>query len=269
MKQTYWCRIEFEGRSSLGYLDGIQIVLCEGELFDNPTPAGKAVYTDEVTWLPPVEPRQFLGLWNNFHERQQFEKTKIPDFPLFFVKLNGSISAHQCPITRPFGYSGRVKFEAELGIVIGQNCFQPDRDEVDDIIFGYTCINDITAADVLFANAEFPQWCRAKSFPSFGPIGPYIATGIDPASLRVHAILDGVTKQDYPVSDMIFSPQEIVWHIAHQAMLFAGDVITCGTSVNAGIIGDGQTIAIDIPGIGCLSNRLLPKMVGHTKDLQK
>lgn len=259
MKQTHWCRIEFEGRPNLGYLDGKQIVLCEGDLFDNPTPTGVAVDADDVTWLPPVEPRQFLGLWNNFHERQKFEKTKIPDFPLFFAKLNGSISAHQCPISRPSGYTGRVKFEAELGIVIGQNCFQPDRDEVENIIFGYTCINDITAVDILFANNEFHQWCRAKSFPSFGPIGPYIATGIDPGNLRVHAILDGVTKQDYPVSDMIFSPQEIVWHIARQAMLFPGDVITCGTSVNAGIIGDGQMITIDIPGIGYLSNRLPPK----------
>lgn len=258
MEQTNWCRIEFEGRPSLGYLDGKQIVLCEGELFDNPTPTDVSVDADKVIWLPPVEPRQFLGLWNNFHERQQFEKTKIPDFPLFFVKLDGSLSAHQCPISRPSDYSGRVKFEAELGIVIGRNCFQPDREKIDDIIFGYTCVNDVTAADVLFANSEFHQWCRAKSFPGFGPIGPYIATGVDPANLHVRAILDGVTKQDYPLSDMIFSPQEIVWHITRQAMLFPGDVITCGTSAEAGIIGDGQTISIDIPGIGCLSNQLIP-----------
>jgi 2-keto-4-pentenoate hydratase/2-oxohepta-3-ene-1,7-dioic acid hydratase in catechol pathway len=269
MKQNYWCRVEFEGRPSLGCLDGEQIVLYEGELFEHPTPTEVAVDADVVTWLPPVEPQQFLGLWNNFHERQKFEETKIPDFPLFFVKLKGSLSAHKCPIVRPAGYFGRVKFEAELGIVIGQNCFQPDRDEVDDIIFGYTCINDITAADILFANSEFHQWCRAKSFPGFGPIGPCIATGVDPANLRVHAILDGVTKQDYPVSDMIYSPQEIVWHIARQAMLFAGDVITCGTSVDAGIIGDGQTITIDIPGIGCLSNRLLPQMAERTEELHK
>ena len=256
MPKTHWCRIEIEGQPHLGYLDGAQIVLCKGELFDLPTSTGVSVDADGVTWLPPVEPRQFLGLWNNFHERQQFEKTKIPDFPLFFVKLGGSLSAHRRTITRPPGYTGRVKFEAELGIVIGRRCFQPEREEIDDIIFGYTCINDITAADILFANPEFHQWCRAKSFPGFGPIGPYIATGIDPANLRVRGILDGETKQDYPVSDMIFSPQEIVWHITRQIMLFPGDVITCGTSVRAGIIADGQTIIIDIPGIGSLCNQL-------------
>jgi 2-keto-4-pentenoate hydratase/2-oxohepta-3-ene-1,7-dioic acid hydratase in catechol pathway len=257
MNAANWCRIEIEGNPRLGRFEGDRIVLCEGDLFAGPVETGVEIDAATATWLPPVEPRQFLGLWNNFHERQQVEKTQIPDFPLFFVKLAGSVSAHQRPLRRPAGFTGRVKFEAELGVVMGKACFQPERDEIEDLIFGYTCVNDVTAPDPLFANPEFPQWCRAKSLPGFGPIGPVIVSGIDPAPLRVRGILDGEVKQDYPVSDMIFSPQEIVWQIAREIALYPGDVIACGTSVGAVDMENGQTIVIEIPGIGRLSNQLL------------
>ncbi len=257
MSTAQWCRIEIQGEPRLGRLEGDRIALYEGDLFDNPVASGAMVDAETAIWLPPVEPRQFLGLWNNFHERQQRENTRIPDFPLFFVKLGESLSAHQRPITRPPGLSGKVKFEAELGIVIGSPCFQPERDQVDEAIFGYTCVNDVTAPESLFYNSEFHQWCRAKSLPGFGPIGPVIATGIDPSPLRVRGILDGQVKQDYPVSDMIFSPQEIVWQLAREIALYPGDVIACGTSVGAAEMANGQTIVVEIPGIGSLSNQLL------------
>ncbi|HOP16902.1 MAG: fumarylacetoacetate hydrolase family protein [Gammaproteobacteria bacterium] len=256
MTAANWCRIAIDGAPRLGRLDGDRIALYDGDLFADPVANGTVVDAADALWLPPVLPRQFLGLWNNFHERQQLEKTQIPDFPLFFVKLGESLSAHRQPIRRPAGFSGRVKFEAELGIVIGKPCYQPSRDAIDDFIFGYTCVNDVTAPEPLFANGEFHQWCRAKSFPGFGPIGPVIATGIDPSTLRVRGILDGEVKQDYPVSDMIFSPQEIVWHLAREIALYPGDVIACGTSVGAVDMADGQTIVIEIPGIGRLDNRL-------------
>lgn len=256
MSEKHWCRIAIDGSPRLGRLEGDRIALYEGDLFANPSATDEVVNSAEANWLPPVEPRQFLGLWNNFHERQQLEKTRIPDFPLFFVKLGESLSAHQHSITRPPGFTGRVKFEAELGIVIGKPCFNIDFDKADEFIFGYTCVNDVTAPEPLFANDQFHQWCRAKSLPGFGPIGPVITQDIDPSGLRVRGILDGEVKQDYPVSDMIFSPQQIVWHIAKEIALYPGDVIACGTSVGAVDMADGQTIVIDIPGIGSLSNQL-------------
>lgn len=257
MGATSWCRVEIAGVPHLGRLEGEKIALYAGDLFDNPVATGQEIEASSALWLPPVEPRQFLGLWNNFRERQQLENTKVPDFPLFFVKLGGSLSAHQWPIQRPSGCSEKVKFEAELGIVIGRPCFQPALGNVDDFIFGYTCVNDVTAPEPLFANTEFPQWCRAKSLSGFGPVGPVVVAGIDPAPLRVRAILDGEVKQDYPVSDMIFSPQEVVHRIASEISLYPGDVIACGTSVGAAELQPGQTIVVDIPGIGCLSNQFV------------
>lgn len=257
MSTTHWCRVLVDGTPRLGRLQDGQIALLEGELFDAPVATGETVEPQQAEWLPPVEPRQFIGLWNNFHERQQLEGTQIPDFPLYFVKLGDALSAHQRPLRRPPGFDGRVKFEAELGVVIGRACFQTARDAIDDVIFGYTCVNDVTAPETLFANDEFPQWCRAKSLPGFGPLGPYIASGVAPDGLRVRGILDGETQQDYPVGDMIFSPQDIVWHINREIALYPGDVIACGTSVGAADMADGQTIVVEIPGIGSLSNQLL------------
>lgn len=257
MSINHWCRVEVDGQPRVGRLDGNHIALLDGGLFDNPSPTGETVDPDQAIWLPPVAPRQFLGLWNNFYERQRLEGTQVPDFPLFFVKLGNSLSAHHQPIHRPAGYHGRVKFEAELGIVIGRPCYQATRESIDDTIFGYTCVNDVTAPDPLFANDEFPQWCRAKGMPGFGPIGPYVASGIEPSGLRVKGILDGEPKQDYPVSDMIFSPQDIVWHISREIALYPGDVIACGTSVGAVDMAEGQTIVVEIQGIGSLSNQLV------------
>jgi len=257
MSIAHWCRIELAGKNRLGRLHDNEIALYEGDLFDNPVATGEKVDASTANWLPPVTPRQFLGLWNNFHERQQLENTILPDFPLFFVKLGDALAAHKQPVRRPPGFDGKVKFEAELGIVMGRPCFQPELADVDGFIFGYTCVNDVTAPEPLFANPEFHQWCRAKSLPGFGPIGPVVATGIDPAPLRVRGILDDEVKQDYPVSDMIFSPQEVVHRIASEIRLFPGDVIACGTSVGAVELQDGQTIVVEIPGIGSLSNRFM------------
>lgn len=257
MKTAYWCRIEVEGQARLGRLEGKYITLYDGDIFDNPRISSSQIEASKAHWLPPVEPRQFLGLWNNFYERQRLEKTTIPDFPLYFVKLGDSLAAHQQEIPRPPGFNGRIKFEAELGIVIGKRCYRPEPEQINDVIFGYTCVNDVTAPEPLFANVEFHQWCRAKSLPGFGPIGPVIAQDIDPAGLRVLGVLDGKVEQDYPVSDMIFSPQDIVWHIAQEITLYPGDVIACGTSVGAVDMQDGQTIVIEIPGIGSLSNQLV------------
>ena len=251
---TRWCRVELDGRPRIGTVGDGKIQLFDGTLFEAPAPTDETIDVDAAVWLPPVVPRQYLGLWNNFRERQRIERTTTPDYPLFFAKLGDTLAAHEQRIRSPKTYQGIVKFEAELGIVIGQRSFELDRANVDDAIFGYTCVNDITAATPLFANPEFPQWCRAKSFPGFGPVGPTIATGIDPLQLTVRAILDGKIKQDYPVSDMIFSPQEIVWHLSQEMTLFPGDVIACGTSVGAEPMHSGQTIAVEIPGVGLLRN---------------
>ncbi len=254
-----WCKLEYRGNTYLGLAEEDRVLLYQGQMLAEKQATGDSISieSEEITWLPPVEPRQFLGLWNNFYQRMELEGTQQPDFPLYFVKLAGSLSAHQQDISRPTGFSSSVKFEAEMGIVMQHRCFQPSLQSVDDYIFGYTCVNDVTAPEELKQNGEFHQWCRAKSLPGFGPIGPWITQGIKVDHLRVQAFLDGEKKQDYPVSDMIFSPQQIVTMIASEIELLPGDVIACGTSVGASDLKAGQLIEVNIDGIGTLSNRFV------------
>ena len=255
---TAWLRTRHQGQPTLGQLtDRDEVALYRGGLFDEPTPTGERIPLAEVEWLPPVVPRQFLGLWNNLEQRRLAEGNATPPFPLYFVKLAASLSYHGAPIRRPAGFDLAVKFEAELGIVIGRDCFQPDAAGAAAAIFGYTCVNDVTAPGPLFETDSFAQWCRAKSFPGFGPIGPVLVTDIDPSRLWVQAWLDGECRQDYPVADMIFPPVEIVRRIAAEVPLLAGDVIACGTGLGADVMQPGQEIEIRIDGVGRLVNRYL------------
>jgi 2-keto-4-pentenoate hydratase/2-oxohepta-3-ene-1,7-dioic acid hydratase in catechol pathway len=235
-------------------LKGDEIALCSNALFDSPEPSGEIVALSGVQLLAPFTPNSILALWNNFHERALAEGQTIPDTPLYFMKPVSSVIGPGETIYRPRGHGGRVIFEAELGIVIGKTCRGISSDQSDDHIFGYTCVNDVTAIEFLFADKAFQQWTRSKGYDTFTPIGPCINSNIDPAGLRVLAIQGEETRQDYPVSDMIYSPQQIVAMLSEYQTLVPGDLICCGTSVGARTMKPGSQIEISIPGIGSLVN---------------
>jgi 2-keto-4-pentenoate hydratase/2-oxohepta-3-ene-1,7-dioic acid hydratase in catechol pathway len=159
------------------------------------------------------------------------------------------------PIERPATYAGKIIYEGELGVVIGKKCFNVSEAEAGDYIFGYTCVNDVTAFDVLNADPSFAPWARAKSYDTFGVFGPVIATGIDPEELTIRAILDGEERQNYPVADMLMKPARLVSAISRDMTLMPGDIIACGTSIGAGKMKPGSTIEVAIDGIGTLKNR--------------
>jgi 2-keto-4-pentenoate hydratase/2-oxohepta-3-ene-1,7-dioic acid hydratase in catechol pathway len=115
-------------------------------------------------------------------------------------------------------------------------------------------VNDVTALDLLTRDPAFAQWARAKSFDTFGPFGPAIATGLDPMTLRVNTLLKGKVRQDYPCSDMIFGPRALVAHLSRELTLLPGDVIACGTSLGILPIRAGSTVEVVIDGIGTLTN---------------
>ena len=252
---TSWVRFNWERRTHLGMLETDGISVCNNDLFADPEPTGETVALADVELLAPLIPNSVLALWNNFHERAAAEGQTIPQTPLYFMKPVTSVIGPNETIYRPRGHQGRVIFEAELGIVIGKRCSNIGADEANRHIFGYTCVNDVTAIEFLFEDKAFQQWTRSKGFATFTPIGPCIDTAIDPADLRVLAIQDGETRQDYPVADMIYSPQQIVAMISAYQTLLPGDLICCGTSVGARTMKPGCEIQISIPGIGTLVNQ--------------
>jgi len=251
---TSWVRFHWENETQLGRLDEDTIAICSNDLFEPPRLTGETIPLSEVELLAPFTPNSILALWNNFHERAAAEGQTIPATPLYFMKPVTSVIGPNETIYRPRGHSGRVIFEAELGIVIGKQCSGITATQADAHIFGYTCVNDVTAIEFLFEDKAFQQWTRSKGFDSFTPLGPCVTTDIDPGKLNILAIQDGETRQDYPVSDMIYSPQQIVAMISEYQTLVPGDLICCGTSVGARTMKPGTEIKISIPGIGTLVN---------------
>lgn len=146
--------------------------------------------------------------------------------------------------------AGRVIFEGELGIVIGRHCKNITSQEAEAAIFGYTCINDITALDVLNADPSFMQWTRAKSFDGFGVVGPAIETEVNWQDLSIETLVNGRVRQAYPASDMILPPAEIVSRLSQDMTLNHGDLIACGTSLGARPIKPGMEVEVAIEGIG-------------------
>ncbi len=250
-----WIRFEFAGRAQLGKLFGDEIEVYRGDLFDDPQPAGERVALSSVRLLTPCTPGKFLGLWNNFHRRAELEGLPRPEHPLYFVKTTNSYLAGGETIRQPRSYDGPVVFEGELGVVIGRECCRIQEDEAWRYIFGYTCVNDVTARGILKSDPSFPQWVRAKSFDTFGVFGPGIVTGLEPDELTVRARVDGVEKQNYPVADMFMRPREIVSRLSHDMTLHPGDLIACGTSFGTGAMPEGCRVDIEIGGVGILSNR--------------
>ncbi len=250
-----WLRFSHQGMIGFGTVDKDTIQVCSGDLFSGANPTGERLAMDAVTLLPPCQPTKMIGLWNNFAARAQVEKLQRPEHPLWFVKTNNCFMAPGEPIRRPAGYAGLVVFEGELGVVIGKPCRNISESEADDYIFGYTCVNDVTARDILRSDPSFPQWCRAKSFDTFGPFGRVIATGIEPDALTVRTLVNGEEKQNYPVADMFYRPRAIVSHLSQDMTLMPGDVIACGTSLGAGPIHEGDQVEIVIDGVGRLANR--------------
>ncbi len=252
---AHWLRYAHAGAIGFGTLEGATIAVHAGEMFGANRPTGESLALADVALLAPCVPTKMPALWNNFHERAVKEGNPIPTEPLYFLKSNNSFCAPGTVIRKPAHFDGKVVFEAELGIVIGKRASGVGEADAADFIFGYTCVNDVTAADILREDKSFEQWSRCKGFDSFGPIGPLVATGIDPATLRVKALLNGVERQNFPVADMIFPPARLVAMISRDMTLEPGDIIACGTSVGAGSMKPGSVIRVEIEGIGALENR--------------
>lgn len=251
---TQWIRFERGGETQFGTLEGETITVHEGDMFNQPKATAESAALGEVKLLPPTEPSKIVALWNNFHALGKKLDLSTPEDPLYFVKATTSALAGGEQIRRPANYDGKVIFEGELGIVIGKVCRSISESEADDYIFGYTCINDVTAVELLNKDASFAQWTRAKSFDTFGVFGPVVATGLNPDGLAIVSVLNGDERQNYPVSDMVFPPRKLVSRISEDLTLLPGDVIACGTSVGVGSMKPGSTIDIAIEGIGTLSN---------------
>lgn len=250
----HWIRFERAGQTGFGTLHDGVIRIHRGNMFEDSRATDDTVPLSGVTLLTPCVPTKMIALWNNFHALATKLNLTAPPEPLYLLKAPNSFLAGGQTIRVPASYAGKVVYEGELGVVIGRRAANVSEADAAQYIFGYTCSNDVTAAEIIQKDPTFAQWTRAKGFDSFGVFGPVIATDLDPLTLSVKTMLDGKERQNYPVSDMIFKPAQIVSLISRDMTLYPGDVISCGTSVGVGSMKPGSRVEVVIDGIGTLSN---------------
>ncbi len=249
-----WIRFERAGKTGFGTLAGDLVQEYVGDMYGACDPTGAQHALADVTLLSPCTPTKVIALWNNYLALAAKLGLADPAEPLYLLKAPNSWSGPGVPIAKPRA-DVKVVFEGELAVVIGKKCSAVPEAEALSHVFGYTCVNDVTVADILNRDPSFTQWDRAKGFDNFCPLGPAIATGLDPSALTVTTRLNGEVRQQYPTSDMRFPVERLVSLISHDLTLFPGDVILCGTSVGVGSMKPGSLVEVEIEGIGTLANR--------------
>jgi len=211
----------------------------------------RAIDLSEVKMLAPVTPSKIVCVGRNYREHAAEMGNKIPDEPLLFLKAPSAVIGNGDCIVLPTA-SQQVEHEGELGVVIGKQAHQlsPDDDPL-DYVLGYTCVNDVTARDLQRKDVQFT---RAKSFDTFCPVGPVIETDLDPLNLPVKTRVNGIEKQSGRTADMAFSVPFLIRYIANIMTLFPGDLIATGTPAGVSPLKPGDTVEVEIDGIGILQN---------------
>ncbi len=213
---------------------------------------GREYRLEDVKVMPPSTPTKIVCVGVNYAEHAKELNERTSDEPIIFLKPPSSLLAHGDDIIYP-GQSKRVDYEAELAVVIGRRTRHVTADKAKNHILGYTCFNDVTARDL---QRKDVQWTRAKSFDTFSPVGPFIATDIDPKNLKITSRLNGQVKQSSSTSDMIFDVYRLVEFISGVMTLETGDIIATGTPPGVGPMNVGDTIEVEVEGIGTLMNKV-------------
>jgi 2-keto-4-pentenoate hydratase/2-oxohepta-3-ene-1,7-dioic acid hydratase in catechol pathway len=210
----------------------------------------------DVRLLAPVLPSKVVAIGRNYVEHAQELGNEPPAEPLIFLKPSTAVIGPADAIVRPGQLSQRVDFEGELAIVFGRLCRDVPPDRVPEVIFGYTCANDVTARDL---QASDGQWARAKGFDTFCPLGPWIETDLDAADVRLTTTVNDEVKQDSRTSLLIHDIASLVSYVTAVMTILPGDVLLTGTPEGVGPLVAGDTVSVSIEGIGALTNRVVDR----------
>ncbi len=234
--------------------DDNQISIISGDpIYHGIQKTAAKVELTKVRLLAPVIPRsKIVAVGKNYADHAAEMGGVVPDEPIIFLKPNTAVIGPGDTIVWP-SIAPTIDYEAELAIVIGRVCKEVPKERVNDVIFGYTIANDVTCREI---QKKDGQWMRAKSFDTFCPLGPWIETEFVPGNQRITTTLNGETKQDAHLSDMIFKVADIVHFVTQVMTLLPGDVIITGTPAGIGPMPEKSTVAISIDGLGQLTNKV-------------
>ncbi len=236
------------------HADGAHAILVQGNPFSEYTLTDKVAPLENLTVLPPVLPSKILCVGRNYAAHAAEMGGDVPKEPLIFSKPSTSVIGPGEDIVLP-ALSEEVHHEAELAIVIGRICRHVKAEDAAEVVMGYTAANDVTARDLQRRDG---QWTRAKGFDTFAPLGPWIDTDFDPtAGGAVICRVDGEERQHGSLSDMVFGVAELVAWCSSFATLLPGDIIMTGTPDGVGPITAGQTVEVEVEGLGTLVNSVV------------
>jgi len=204
----------------------------------------------EVRLLAPVEPTKILCVGLNFRDHIEEIGMPTPKFPAHFLKPLTTLIGPDDPIVFP-RVAEQVDYEGEVAAVIKRQIKDVSLEEATQAILGYTCLNDITERPLSVAQG---QLTRSKGFDTFAPVGPCVATGLDPSRLVLRTRLNGTLMQEASLSDMIFSIPFLVHYLSQCMTLFPGDIISAGTPRGVAAMKPGDVVEVSVEGIGVLRN---------------
>ena len=212
---------------------------------------GSTYDVDDVDVLAPSDPSKIVCIGLNYADHAAESGLEVPDRPLLFLKPPNTVAGHGDTVTLPSD-KDRLDYEAELGVVISEQCRHVDEDEAMDVVAGYTCANDLSNRD----DQELEgNWVRGKAFDGAAPMGPVLATPDEvPDDARIQLRVNGEIQQDSSIEQLIFSVPAVIAEITTYLTLEPGDVILTGTPEGVGPLEDGDQVEVEIEGIGTLEH---------------
>ncbi|MFZ1684317.1 MAG: fumarylacetoacetate hydrolase family protein [Candidatus Zixiibacteriota bacterium] len=237
-----------------GLLDGDKVSAISAAPWLDRHSTGETFPLSKIKLLAPVEPSKIVCIGLNYHAHVEasFSADKAPDYPLIFLKPPSSIIGPNEKIIHPPA-SERVDYEAELGVIIGKTASHVSAADAEQYIFGFTCVNDVTARDL---QKKDGQWSRAKGFDTFCPVGPWIVDSLNWKDVLVEGILNDTVMQSGRTSQMIFNIPFLISYISAVMTLHPGDLISTGTPSGIAPMKPGDRIDVKVEGIGTLSNSM-------------
>jgi len=249
-----YCRFEMGGAAHYGALREESVEELSAAPWAGGRPTGKRHPLTQVKLLAPCEPTKIVCVGRNYREHAAELGNPLPTEPLIFLKPPSAVIGPEKAIVYPVA-SKHVDYEGEVALVMGKQChrLRPDENPF-DYIFGFTCVNDVTARDLQKADGQFT---RGKGFDTFCPMGPAIATGLDARSISVETYVNGERRQAGRTSEMIFGLDAIIRFIAEVMTLEPGDVIATGTPPGVGSLQPGDVVEVAVEGVGRLRNSVV------------
>lgn len=246
-------RAAYQNERFYAILEAERVIRLTGMPYAGIVRDGREYALEGVRLIAPAEPTKIVCVGKNYKAHADEMKEGQPEEPLLFLKPSTCIVGNEEAVVYP-NLSKRVDYEAELGVVIGRAAHAVQPGHAHEYIFGYTCLNDVTARDIQKGDG---QWTRGKGFDTFCPIGPWIETEFDAGNARVRSILNGEVRQDSTTAMMTHSIDKLICYMSACLTLLPGDVIATGTPEGIGPMQRGDVIEVEIEGIGTLKNRIV------------